>query len=187
MRSQNDLEELPGDFISMQAQKDLLISAMVDAEVDSVRMPVDLAAHRETWSMYHLIGDALRHDGAVSPVSSDFTARMSAALAREVSHAPDLQSVQTARSAPPSRFKQFFGAWPGLAVAAAVASVVWVAEPILGLGGATQTGMVTATQGAVAQTALMAQARPELDYVTAHRQLASPMAVRDVSFMPRAD
>lgn len=187
MRSQSDLEGLQGDFISMPTQKDLLISAMVDAEVDSVRMPVDLAEHREAWSMYHLIGDALRHDGAVSPVSSDFTARMSAALAREVSHAPSLPSVQTPRSAPPSRVKQLFGAWPGLAVAAAVASVVWVAEPILGLSGATQTGIATATRGAVAQTALMAEARPELDYVSAHRQLANPMAVRDVSFMPRAD
>lgn len=187
MRSTNDLDGLQGDFISMQAQKDLVTSAMVDGEVESTNMPVDLTACRDNWALYHLIGDALRRDEAVKPVSSDFTARMSAALQRESSHALTPRGVNPRQSVPASRLKQLFGAWPGLAVAAAVASVVWVVEPIVGLGSATQTGITTATRSNGAQTTLMAEARPELDYASAHRQLASPIAVRDVSFMPRAD
>jgi len=120
---------------------------------------------RRTWDTYHLIGDALRNaDLAVNP-SAAFHARLSRALDAE------LPIVAPQRRRSPLRL-----GLSGLAVVAAVATVAWVAQPYI-MGGSSRP----------ADTRVLADASasetPGLrDYLEAHRQMAGPSAVRQVSF-----
>lgn len=142
------------------------VSAWMDGESSDFNVP-DLSTEqgRRTWDTYHLIGDALRNsDLAVSP-STDFHARLSRALDAE------LPIVAPPRRRSPLRF-----GLSSLAVAAAVATVAWVAQPYI-MGGSTQS----------IETRTLADASgnetPVLrDYLEAHRQMAGPSAVRQVSF-----
>src|SRR5690606_10753631 len=142
------------------------ISAWMDGEA-SEDLFSDLATvqGRRTWDTYHLIGDALRNaDLAVSP-SASFHARLSRALDAE------LPIV-----APQRRRSSLRLGLSGLAVAAAVATVAWVAQPYI-MGGPSHP----------AETRVLADASspdaPGLrDYLEAHRQMAGPSAVRQVSF-----
>ena len=68
------------------------ISAFMDGEVGDHEVAAQLAslkqdaALRETWGTYHLIGDAMRGDAAVTPgfgATPGFMGRFSAALAQE--------------------------------------------------------------------------------------------------------
>lgn len=148
--------------ISLEAS----VSAWMDGE-SSEDIFSDLATlqGRRTWDTYHLIGDALRNaDLAVSP-SAEFHARLSRALDAE------LPIVAPQRRRSPLRL-----GLSGLAVAAAVATVAWVAQPYI-MGG----------PGRPAETRVLADAStaetPGLrDYLEAHRQMAGPSAVRQVSF-----
>ncbi|CAP42098.1 sigma-E factor negative regulatory protein [Bordetella petrii] len=142
------------------------ISAWMDGEASEDIFP-DLATvqGRRTWDTYHLIGDALRNtDLAVSP-SASFHARLSRALDAE------LPIVAPQRRRSPLRM-----GLSGLAVAAAVATVAWVAQPYI-MGGSSRP----------AETRVLADASPAetpglRDYLEAHRQMAGPSAVRQVSF-----
>lgn len=123
---------------------------------------------RQTWDTYHLIGDALRNTELAATPSAGFHARLSRALDAE------LPIVAVPRRRSPLRL-----GLSGLAVAAAVATVAWVAQPYLAGGGAPG-----------AETRVLADASlgggadaPGLsDYLEAHRQMAGPSAVRQVSF-----
>ncbi len=169
------------------------LSAFVDgqANLDGVELASDEV--RERWMLYHLIGDALREPTAVRPVTAEFSARMTAALAREAVHGQPATRTDTVRNvtatkAPASSWRRAVLAWPGVAVAAAVASVVWVAQPLFGLEQQSQQAMsVAQTESGGSAARMVEQARPESDYVSAHRQMAGPIAVRQVAFTPGAD
>ncbi|RXN93519.1 hypothetical protein C7R54_05525 [Achromobacter aloeverae] len=134
---------------------------------------LDVAEGRETWDTYHLIGDVLRNAELAIPPSAGFRARLAAALDNE------LTIVAAPRK---GRFSR--PAWrlslSGAAMAAAVASVVWVAQPLLGGGSApSQETRVIAD----ATPAASAADEPVLrDYLEAHMQMAGPSAIRQVSF-----
>ncbi|UOD49585.1 sigma-E factor negative regulatory protein [Orrella daihaiensis] len=165
------------------------LSAVMDGEADLQGVKLDSHEALECWATYHLIGDALREPSATLPVSAEFAARMSAALAREVTHGagalPLAQPRPSLRSS--GRWRQAVLAWPSLAVAAAVASVVWVAQPLFELEQGAQPAMVVANEPTTTAARIVEQARPESDYVSAHRQMAGPIAVRQVAFAPGVD
>jgi sigma-E factor negative regulatory protein RseA len=142
------------------------LSAWMDAEASDINFS-ELASEqgRRTWDTYHLIGDALRNsDLAVRP-SADFQARLSRALDAE------LPIVAPQRRRSPIRM-----GLSGLAVAAAVATVAWVAQPYV-MGGATSPGEIrTLAEASFNDTPVLS------DYLEAHRQMAGPSAVRQVSF-----
>jgi len=66
----------------------------------------------------------------------------------------------------------------GLAVAAAVATVAWVAQPYLTGTPATEVRVLADASG----TPASADDAGLRDYLEAHRQMAGPSAVRQVSF-----
>lgn len=186
MTSSKHLSDGQAIEVTVDSQELLLLSAMVDGESDTQQLGSDLGAYREQWAVYHVISDVMRDSSSLRPVSSEFVSRMSAAMNREASH-----GLAPSAAAPhrPGRsvWQQLVGAWPGVAVAAAVASVVWVAEPLLGVTVGSQQSVAIATKGAQPTQILAAQASPVLDYVNAHRQLAGPIAIRDTSFRSGAD
>lgn len=118
------------------------ISALVDGELDSQQADA-LLAHlapskdRSDWEIYHQIGDALRSDEATPALSPDFSQRLFARLDAE----PAILAPRPARTAaapaattiatlvPKGRFKRF--ALPGMAAAAAVATVAFLTTPQL--------------------------------------------------------
>ncbi len=168
-------------------QSEATLSAFLDGESDLTDVDLCSIQIRQSWTTYHLIGDAMREPSALAPVSAAFSVRMSAALARESVHGKTVQATVAARP-PVARWRKALQAWPGLAVATAVASVVWVAQPLFGLEqGAQQTMAVVDTAPASRGAAALDDARPEADYVSAHRQLAGPIAVRQVAFTSGAD
>ena len=141
------------------------LSAWMDGELtadwpDNLETP----AGRRTWDAYHLIGDVMRTPDLSVVPSADFSARLAEALAQE-----------PAIIARPRR--HFFKVGlSGLAVAAAVASVVWIARPYLMTPEGGETVLAEA-----ATTAPVVSAGLN-DYLDAHRQMAGPNAVRQVSF-----
>jgi len=143
------------------------VSAWMDGEASEDIFPDLATAHgRRTWDTYHLIGDALRNtDLAVSP-SADFHARLARALDAE------LPIVAPQRRRSPLRL-----GLSGLAVAAAVATVAWVAQPYI-MGGSSRP----AADARVLADASAPEAPGLRDYLEAHRQMAGPSAVRQVSF-----
>ncbi|AZY48621.1 sigma-E factor negative regulatory protein [Bordetella avium] len=117
---------------------------------------------RKTWDEYHLIGDALRSADLMITPSANFQARLSRALEAE------LPIVAAPRRRSPLRM-----GLSSLAVAAAVATVVWVAQPYLASGPVSSAPVL----------AEVSRDDPGLrDYLEAHRQMAGPSAVRQVSF-----
>jgi len=167
------------------------LSAFMDGEEESVDIDSDPLVARHHWATYHLIGEALREPTTLAPVTTTFASRMSAALEREVVHG------QLTYEPPPkpsrrrvASWRQALSTWPGFAVAAAVASVVWIAQPLLGPEQAT-VSTTSVTQAEPASRSVnsqeLEQARPEWDYVSAHRQMAGPIAVRQVAFTPGAN
>lgn len=153
---------------SSEAAWEESVSAWMDGEEADDILPGLLTREgRQTWDTYHLIGDALRNaDLALTPGAS-FHARLSRALDAE------LPIVAAPRRRSPLRL-----GLSGLAVAAAVATVAWVAQPYLAGGSpGTQTRVLAdASVSAGADTSGLS------DYLEAHRQMAGPSAVRQVSF-----
>jgi sigma-E factor negative regulatory protein RseA len=100
------------------------ISAFVDNELPDAHIDVALAAlrrdeARETWNLYHQIGDALRSDDLNVRISADFNARMFARLEAE----PTIIAPAAAPAQKPYRRL----AMPGMAAAAvAVLAVLTV-------------------------------------------------------------
>lgn len=150
---------------------DAAISAWLDGEG-----PDDFPSHlatpqgRQTWDTYHLIGDALRSTELSAQPSAGFHARLARALEAE------MPIVAAPRRRAPIRL-----GLSGLAVAAAVATVAWVSQPYLG-------GMSKPADSAVLADASTSSTNIEdaglRDYLEAHRQMAGPSAVRQVSFDP---
>ncbi|SAI73604.1 sigma-E factor negative regulatory protein [Bordetella ansorpii] len=147
------------------------ISAWLDGE-GSDDFPSHLATPqgRRTWDTYHLIGDALRSTELSAQPSADFHARLSRALEAE------MPIVAAPRRRTPIRL-----GLSGLAVAAAVATVAWVSQPYLGGVSKPADSAVLADAGTSGANIEDAGLR---DYLEAHRQMAGPSAVRQVSFDP---
>jgi sigma-E factor negative regulatory protein RseA len=182
------------------------LSAYIDAEaeLDADSLPASLATVQglARWDAYHLIGDVLRTPDLAQPVSAGFHARFLHALEQE---AP---IIAAPRRAPQRRFMTRYGL-PGLAAAAAVASVTWMAQPYFGSQPtAPGTAEFTASsfipgQGLVSQVSspvapagtapnngsfLPADAASAAggdlslaDYLDAHRQVSGKSAIREVS------
>lgn len=100
------------------------ISAFVDNELPEAHIDVALAAlrkeeGRETWNLYHQIGDAMRSDDLDIHLSADFNARMFARLDAE-------PAILAPLAAPAGKSYRRF-AIPGMAAAAvAVLAVLMV-------------------------------------------------------------
>lgn len=154
--------------VSSEASWEESVSAWMDGEETDDILPGLLTREgRQTWDTYHLIGDALRNSDLALTPSAAFQARLSRALDAE------LPIVAAPRRRSPLRM-----GLSGLAVAAAVATVAWVAQPYL-TGGSTGTEtrvLADASLGGGADTSVLS------DYLEAHRQMAGPSAVRQVSF-----
>ncbi|MPT28388.1 MAG: hypothetical protein E2602_16095 [Achromobacter sp.] len=154
--------------VSSEASWEESVSAWMDGEETDDILPGLLTREgRQTWDTYHLIGDALRNSDLALTPSAAFQARLSRALDAE------LPIVAAPRRRSPLRM-----GLSGLAVAAAVATVAWVAQPYL-TGGSTGTEtrvLADASLGGGTDTSGLS------DYLEAHRQMAGPSAVRQVSF-----
>jgi len=138
------------------------ISAWVDGE-DDIR-PEDVATPygRHLWDTYHLIGDVLRsNDLAVRP-SPLFYARLSKAIDAE----PPIVA--------PTRWWSRRTALSGLAMAAAVAMVAWIALPYFSAPDADAT-----------DAAVLASASDDTalgDYLDAHGAIIGSGAIRRAAF-----
>jgi len=143
------------------------VSAWIDGEGEIRPEELDTPYGRQLWDTYHLIGDVLRNqDLAIKP--SDFLyARISKAIDAE----PHILAPRSLR-----RYGAVRIGLSGLAVAAAVASVVWVAMPYFAgsgsLDAAPQGGAILASAGE--DGALR-------DYLDAHREIAGVSPIRQVS------
>jgi sigma-E factor negative regulatory protein RseA len=162
------------------------LSAFMDAETDSLAVDLQSDLVRQNWAIYHVIGEAMREPSAIRPVTSAFAVRMSAALAREPIHGLAQPVVAPAPSG--WRWQRAVMAWPGVAVAAAVASVIWVAQPLFEFGQQPdQVATFAQNEPAGNIARVFGEVEPQADYVSAHRQLAGPIGVRQVAFTPGAD
>ena len=166
------------------------ISAWMDGEAQS-SLPSELftASGHDTWRVYHLIGDTLRTPELALTTKADLSQRVAQALVAE----PALSSSQFERasgfastSAAPRKLAPLSKllrrvVWPSVAMAAAVASVVWVAKPLF-VPELSAPSAQTAKVNAPSSVATNLEATAVRDYVTAHRQISGPSNVRPASF-----
>ncbi len=143
------------------------ISAWIDAEADIRPEDLDTPYGRQVWDTYHLIGDVLRSEELAIKPSDFLYARISKAIDEE----PPIVAPRTMKSRRYAR-----AGLSGMAIAAAVAAVAWVALPQL-----------TALDGGPAEAPVLAISEPEgmRDYVAAHRDITGVGSVRQVSFGDR--
>ena len=171
-------------------QPNSVISAWMDGDTET-DMPEHLGSEHghSTWALYHLIGDTLRTPELAMPATLSLQKRISLALEHEpaiiatakVGVPPHRHSDSTAK-----RSARFWGksVWPGVAMAAAVASVIWVAKPFLlpeFSSPAEQVAEVTAPEP-IRATEVAFNAPVVRDYVSTHREMSGPANVRQVSF-----
>jgi len=139
------------------------VSSWIDSEGEIRPEELDSPYGRQVWDTYHLIGDALRNpDLAIKP-SDLFYARISKAIDAE----PHLVAPRLGRHSPLRM------GLSGLAVAAAVASVVWVAMPYL------------TDNETPADIQVLASTNEDTglgDYLEAHREIVGASPVRRASF-----
>jgi len=159
MQAVHHREEQRADQSAFEAR----ISAWVDGQ-DDVR-PEDVATPygRKVWDAYHLIGDVMRNDSLALKPSPLFYARLSKAI--------DAEPAIVA----PTRWWSRRTALSGLAVAAAVAMVAWVALPYV-----MPNEDVGASGPAVLATA--SEDGPLGDYLQAHREITSASAIQRAAF-----
>ncbi len=145
------------------------VSSWVDGEADIRAEELDTAYGRQLWDTYHLIGDVMRSpDLAIRP-SDRFYVRVSAALEAE----PAILAPS-----PLVRRHLWRNGLSGLAVAAAVVSVVWMARPFF-----LAPDAPPAVAPIMAQADEAGAADPGLaDYMAAHQSMAGAGAVRQVSY-----
>ncbi len=172
-----DLKQNQGNRNISIDEVSVSISAWMDGD-EQASMPDVLKTEqgKETWQLYHLIGDALRTPELALPPTVEFSSRVSQAIAAE----PTILAPGALAAGQSTSWMRRYG-WPSFAMAAAVASVVWVARPFL----------VPEMSDSAPQVAVSSPARivaSNLDpstvqsYVSAHRQVSGPAAVRQVSF-----
>ncbi|MBB5020169.1 sigma-E factor negative regulatory protein RseA [Chitinivorax tropicus] len=150
------------------------ISQMMDGELDEDEVGRVLAALKsdqdlnDEWSVYHLIGDAMRDDGPV--LTADFSSRFSERLAAEpIVFAPKVIPKK------PAGFSRRYVAMSAAASVAAVAMVSWFALNGAQLGTVSPTGMqpiAAANDPALHQVSVSNGANIEnvQDYLVVHRE-----------------
>lgn len=151
------------------------VSTWVDGEADLRADELDSPYGRQIWDTYHLIGDVMRSQDLALQPSERFYARVSAALDAEPAV---LAPARLPRLSPPHAWRLGLS---GLAVAAAVASVVWVAGPLVMTGDpapATDVPLLAQASDAEADAGDPALA----DYMAAHRAMTGTGLVRQVSY-----
>jgi len=175
-----------------QARVEEWLSAYMDGELAdeadeagaAVSAYLATGGGRADWDLYHLVGDVVRTPELALPVSSGFHQRFLEALEHE---APIVAAPRRTIS---RRFMTRYG-FPGLAAAAAVASVTWIAQPYFGGQGAPVEFSASAQPAAAPAVVQVAaptarRAEPPVDvslgeYLEAHRQIAGRSAIRQVS------
>lgn len=149
-----------------QASWEASVSASIDGEAEIRPEDLDSPYGRQVWDTYHLIGDVLRNQDLAIKPTDFFYARVSKAIDAE----PSILAPRNLHARNPMRV-----GLSGLAVAAAVATVVWVALPYLSGPEAVGSPEV--------QLVASANEDPNLrDYLDAHREISGSSAVRQVSF-----
>jgi sigma-E factor negative regulatory protein RseA len=160
-------------------QHNTAISAWMDGDRDT-DMPEHLSSAQghATWELYHLIGDTLRTPELAISATHTLQQRISLALRDE----PAIIAV----AKPVKKSAKFWGksVWPGVAMAAAVASVIWVAKPFLLPEFSSPTEQVAeiTTDQPLRATEVAFNAPVVRDYVNTHREMSGPANVRQVSF-----
>ena len=160
--------------LSWEAQ----VSAWIDAEGDIRPEDLDSPYGRHLWDTYHLIGDVLRSKELAIRPTDLFYARVSKAIDAEL-------PIVAPGSHKHAKLRRGLS---GLAVAAAVASVVWVAMPYFsGNGvGTTQVQIVAGAVNPAGSSDSASSADVDnvglRDYLDAHRQIAGVSPVRQASF-----
>jgi sigma-E factor negative regulatory protein RseA len=150
------------------------ISAFVDNELSDAHIDVALAAlhkdeGRDTWNLYHQIGDALRSDELNVPISEGFNARMFARL--------DAEPTIMAPAIPAEKSYRRF-AMPGMAAAAvAVLAVLTVPKMMThepaAIGNVTQVAAVAPNAVTVASENGEVLRDPRIDdYLLAHQRFS---------------
>ena len=140
------------------------ISAWVDGEGEIRTEDLDNPYGRQVWDTYHLIGDIMRSKDLAARPSDLFYARLTKAIDEE-------PPIVAPRKKPAARTV----AWSGVAVAAAVATVVWVLVPLLSAAPDALIPRAAPVMAVIDEPALV-------DYVDAHRQFAGVNPVRQVSW-----
>lgn len=160
-------------------QHNIAISAWMDGD-ENTDMPEHLRSDQghATWALYHLIGDALRTPELAMPATSALQQRISMALRDE----PAIIAV----AKPVKKNTRFWSksVWPGVAMAAAVASVIWVAKPFLlpEFSSPVEQVAETTTDQPLRATEVAFNTPVVRDYVSTHREMSGPANVRQVSF-----
>ncbi|MFW7343824.1 sigma-E factor negative regulatory protein [Pollutimonas sp. H1-120] len=149
-----------------QASWESSVSTWIDGEGEIRPEELDTPYGRQVWDTYHLIGDVLRNQDLAIKPSDFFYARVSKAIDAE----PHIVAPRMMRRHGPVRV-----GLSGLAVAAAVASVVWVALPYISGPGSTEPAATQVVASAGDEAGLR-------DYLDAHREIAGVNPVRQVSF-----
>lgn len=146
------------------------ISSWVDGESEIRAEELDTPYGRQVWASYHLIGDVLRSEELAIKPSDMFYARLSRAIDDE----PPFRSRRV------HLLKGWGSGLSGLALAAAVAAVVWIALPYI------QGASSHAPTQAAAPTAPTVVASSDEaglhDYYDAHRGVVGVVPLRQVSF-----
>lgn len=142
---------------------DSTVSAWMDGDGEIRPDDLDSPYGRQVWDTYHLIGDVLRSEELAVKPSDLFYARVSRAIDAEPAIvAGPRRGISSARLG-----------LSGAAVAAAVATVIWVAMPYF-------SGQ--APEATPVQVLATADDDHVGDYIEAHRQFAGANPIRQVSF-----
>jgi sigma-E factor negative regulatory protein RseA len=165
------------------------ISAWMDGDAET-DMPAHLTSTQgqSTWALYHLIGDTLRTPALALPETHSLQQRISQAIAQEpaIVAAPAPASQAFSKPAHINSGPRFWSrtVWPGVAMAAAVASVIWVAKPFLLPELSPQSEQIAQVIPAqpLRATEVAFNAPVVRDYVNTHREISGPANVRQVSF-----
>ena len=153
------------------------ISAWMDGD-EQAPMPDVLKTEqgKETWQLYHLIGDALRTPELALPPKTEFSSRVAQAIASE----PTILAPHTLPSQENASWMRRYG-WPSFAMAAAVASVVWVARPFFVPEMVNPAGQIAVTTPSSVVASSIDPSSVQ-SYMSAHRQVSGPASVRQVSY-----
>jgi sigma-E factor negative regulatory protein RseA len=155
------------------------ISAFIDSESSDAQIDITLAAlrgaeGRETWNLYHQIGDALRSDELNTQLSADFNTRMFARL--------DAEPTIMAPTAVPAQKSYRRFAMPGMAAAAVAVLAVLTVPRMMTQNPAsemTASAPQTLTVAAAPSTVTVASQDGEVlrdpridDYLLAHQRFS---------------
>ena len=116
---QESKQNQAGQSISLD-EVSVSISAWMDgAEHDAMPEVLKTEQGKETWQLYHLIGDTLRTPEIALPPVADFSSRVAQAIAAE----PTILAPAALVARKPTPWMRRVG-WPSFAMAAAVADTV---------------------------------------------------------------